>query len=54
MTKNQGILPDDPMLHDGLSLINEFLNNLKTFSIILGPDTSEWLDEYCAGLTFGN
>ena len=44
MAKQSGQLPDDPMLHDALSLINEFLNSFKTFFLILGPSSPDWLD----------
>ena len=42
------------MLQDAISLINEFMNSFKTFFLILGPSSPDWLDQYCAGLTFGN
>ena len=42
------------MLIDAINLIDEFLNNIRTFFLILGPSSPDWLDQYCAGLTFGN
>ena len=30
------------------------MNSFRTFFAILGPSAPDWLDQYCAGLTFGN
>ena len=44
-------LPDEPMLHEALALIVEFLGSVQTFVAVLG---NAGADMYCAGLVFGN
>ena len=50
----KGSLPDEPMLHDALDMINEFLTSLKYFIVILTPKKGVDIDMYCTGLIFGN
>ena len=42
------------MLKDAIGLVLESLTSLKTFAVILGPTSAEWLEQYCAGLLFGH
>ena len=44
-------LPDEPMLHEALAMIYEFLGSVKYFIVILGNANA---DMYCSGLIFGN